>query len=79
MLHWRNETGTESLGPFCPPQIPLSTVLGCSGDAVQFYSRGYRLQPSPPDELWDTPSKHTVTDSIATIAFARFIGIFTAH
>jgi len=62
-----------------PTTNSISTALGCSSDGAQFYSRGCRLQPSPPDELWDIPSKHTVTVAIATIVFAKFISIFPTH
>jgi hypothetical protein len=62
-----------------PTTNPISAVPGCSGDAAQFYSRGYRLQPSPPDELSDIPSKHTEPVSTAIIAFAKFNSNLPPH
>jgi hypothetical protein len=81
MQHWRNDSGTETLGPYYPPQIPYQLHWGA---AVTLYNcihedTGYRLQPSPPDELWDIPPKHTATVSIVTIACAKFISIFPPH
>ena len=36
MEHWRNDTGTETLGPCCPPQIPYQLQWGAAAMLYNF-------------------------------------------